>query len=152
MRSLPIAIVVFLVLAASGVVFADDLSIHLDVVGGLDAWLEGLSFSARIDGNVSLVGDVLHDDGVVWISATGSILGAGFHNLLELMTKGWVLITALGQKDGEAAVVLRSLLYYSSQDSIPLRAGVLFEGVHHTVIQIGKSVSVYENHEECPAL
>ena len=142
-KFLPIVIVILLVLAASGDVIAEDLSIHLDVGGGLDAWLDALSFCATIDGNVNLVGDVPCEDGMIWISATGSIIGTGFYNLLELMTTGWVLMTAIGRTEGEDVVVFRSLLYASSQSSIPLRAGDLFEGVHHTVIQIGKSVSVY---------
>ena len=123
---------------------AGDLSIHLEVGGGLDAWLAGLSFSAAIDGSVDLVGDVPCEDGVVWISATGSLVGIGCHSFLELMTTGWILITASGRTAEEEEVVFRSLLYASHHSLVPLQAGDSFEGVHHTVLQIGDAIAVYE--------
>jgi hypothetical protein len=123
---------------------AGDLSIHLEVGGGLDAWLTGLSFSAAIDGSVDLVGDIPCDDGMVWISATGGLVGIGCHSFLELTTTGWLLMTASGRTTDEKEVVFRSLLYASHQSLVPLQAGDSFKGVHHTVIQIGDAIAVYE--------
>lgn len=122
---------------------AGNLALHLQVDGGLDARLDGLLFSATIDGNLDLVGDVPCDDGVVWISAMGSITGIGFYSFLELMTNGWILLTAEGITDRGDVVVFRSLLYASRQSLVPLKAGDLFEGVHHTMIQVGGATDVY---------
>jgi len=130
-----------MVLSAS--LFAGSLSIQLDVGGGLDVWLDGLLFSASIDGDVDLVGDVPFEDDMVWISATGSVTGIGFYSPLELVTGGWILMTAVGQADGGESVIFRSLLYASRHSLVPLQAGDLFEGIHHTVIQIRGVADVY---------
>lgn len=135
--------VMWFLMAVSGFTVAGDLSIHLDVIGGIDAWLDGLSFSATIDGDVELGGDVPREDDMVWISATGSITGKGFYNPLELMTGGWILMTAVGQTGSGESVVFRSLLYTSRHSLVPLQAGDLFESIHHTVIQIGSVADVY---------
>ncbi|MCK5584933.1 hypothetical protein KAJ02_02565, partial [Candidatus Bipolaricaulota bacterium] len=130
-----IAVMCFLMVMSSSL-FAGSLSIQLDVGGGLDVWLDGLLFSATIDGDVDLVGDVPFEDDMVWISATGSVTGIGFYNPLELMTSGWILMTAVGKTDGGESVIFRSLLYASRHSLVPLQAGALFEGIHHTVIQV----------------
>jgi hypothetical protein len=118
------------------------MTLHAD--GGLDAWIDGFAFSAAIDGSVDLVGDVPCDDGMVWISATGSLVGIGCHSFLELTTTGWILMTASGRTAEEEEVVFRSLLYISHQSLVPLQAGGVFMGVHHTVIQVGDAIAVYE--------
>jgi len=131
------------VLVASVPTIAESLSINLDVDGGLDAQLHGLMFSATIEGEVDLVGKVPCNDSIIWLPATGSIVGVGYYSILELVTRGWFLMTVSGQTEGGESVILRSLLFASRQRLVPLPAGDLFEGVHHTVIQIGESADVY---------
>ena len=131
------------VLVASVPTVAESLSINIDVDGDLDAQLHGLMFSATIEGDVDLVGNVPCDEDMIWFSAAGSIFGVGFYSLLELTTNGWILMKVYGSTADERAIDIRSLLYSSRQNVIPLKAGDLFEGVHHTVIQIGESADVY---------
>lgn len=142
-RFLLIVIAILVALATSVPMVAESLSINLDVNGGIDAWLHGLEILASIQGEVALVGDVMCDEGIVWLSATGIITGAGFYSILELMTRGWILMAAAGQTNRGESIVLRSLLYAAWQNLIPLQVGDLFKGVHHTVIQIGEFLEVY---------
>ena len=138
-----IIVVMGVLIAVSVSLSAGDLVLKLHVDGGLDVWLQQLAFSAAIDGCVDVSGNVSCDGGMLWLLATGRALGVGYYNPLELMTRGWVLLEATGRADGGDRIVIRSLLYASQQSLVPLQAGDSFEGVHHTVVQIGDLVTVY---------
>jgi len=122
---------------------AENLSINLDVVGRLDAQFHGLEISATITGDIGLVGNIPYGESAAWFSADGSVNGVGFRSILTLISKGWILMTAVGHTADGEPIDIRSLLYALRQSLIPLKAGDLFEGVHHTVIQIGESINVY---------
>ena len=134
--------VIFLVLAVARCAIAENLSINLDVAGILDAQFHGLEISATIEGEIGLVGDIPHGESKVWFSADGSVNGVGFRDILTLINKGWILLSATGKAADGEPIDIRSLLYALRQSLIPLKAGDLLEGVHHTVIQIGESVAV----------
>ncbi|MEE8594035.1 MAG: hypothetical protein V3T03_07910 [Candidatus Bipolaricaulota bacterium] len=135
--------VILPVLAVTCCAIAENLSINLDVAGSLDAQFRGLDITATIVGEIGLVGDIPHGESAVWLSTEGSIDGVGHRSILTLISKGWILMTAAGQTADGESIDIRSLLYAVRQSLIPLKAGDLFEGVHHTVIQIGESVAVY---------
>lgn len=135
--------VILLVLAVACCVMAENLSINLDVVGRLDAQFHGLEISATITGDIGLVGNIPYGESAAWFSADGSVNGVGFRSILTLISKGWILMTAVGHTADGEPIDIRSLLYALRQSLIPLKAGDLFEGVHHTVIQIGESINVY---------
>lgn len=137
------AVVILLVLAVACCVMAENLSINLDVVGSLDAQFHGLEISATIAGDIDLVGNIPYGESAVWFSADGSVNGVGFRDILTLISKGWILLSATGETADGEPIDIRSLLYALRQSLIPLKAGDLFEGVHHTVIQTGESVAVY---------
>ena len=142
-RSLTIAVAMFLVLATSIPIVAEDLFINIDADGNLDAQLHGLEISATITGDVGIVGYIPYGESTVWFSTEGSANGVGFRSILTLTSKGWILLSATGETPDEESIDMRSLLYAMRQSLIPLKAGDLFEGVHHTVIRIGESVNVY---------
>ena len=142
-RSLTIAVAMFLVLATSIPMLADDLFINIDANGNVDAQLHGLEISATITGDVDIVGYISHGESTVWFSTEGSVNGVGFRSILTLISKGWILLSTTGQTANEEPIGIRSLLYAVRQSLIPLKANDLFEGVHHTVILIGESVNVY---------
>jgi hypothetical protein len=60
-----------------------------------------------------------------------------------LISKGWIVLSATGQTAYGQPINIRSLFYALHQGLLPLQSGDLFEGVHHTVIQIGEFVEVY---------
>ncbi len=135
--------VILLVLAVACCAMAENLFINIDVAGSLDAQFHGLEISATIEGKVGLVGDISHGESTVWFSTEGSVNGVGFRSILTLISKGWILMTAAGQTADGEAIDIRSLLYAVRQSLIPLKAGDLLGGVHHTVIQIGEFADVY---------
>lgn len=135
--------VILLILTVARCVMAEDLSINLDVAGNLDAQFHGLEISATLTGEVGLVGDLPYEESTVWFSTEGSINGVGHRSILTLINKGWILMTAAGHAADGEPIDIRSLLYALRESLIPLKAGDLFEGVHHTVIQIGESIDVY---------
>ncbi|MFC2105483.1 hypothetical protein ACFLS0_01880 [Candidatus Bipolaricaulota bacterium] len=135
--------VILLILTVVHCTMAENLSINLDVAGNLDAQFHGLEISATIAGEVSLVGDIPHERSTIWFSAAGAIDGMGFRSILTLINKGWFLLSATGKTADGEPIDIRSLLYALRESLIPLKAGDLFEGVHHSVIQIGESINVY---------
>ena len=134
---------ILLILVVAHCAMAENLSINLDVAGSLDAQFHGLEISATIAGEVSLVGDIPYERSTIWFSAAGTIDGMGFRSILTLINKGWILLSATGKTADGEPIDIRSMLYALRQSLIPLKAGDLFEGVHHTVIQIGESINVY---------
>ena len=135
--------VILLILAVAHCAMAENLFINIDVAGSLDARFHGLELFATITGDVGLVGDISHGESTAWFSTEGSVNGVGFRSILTLISKGWILLSATGQTANKESIDIRSLLYAVRQSLIPLKAGDLFEGVHHTVIRIGGSVAVY---------
>jgi len=133
----------FLFLTISVSAVAKTLSINIDASGNIDAKFHGLKISASIVGDAGLVGDISYGESTVWFSAEGSAYGEGFHDILVLTSKGWIVLSATGQTADGEAIVIRALLYALRQSVIPLKADDLFEGVHHTVIQINESINVY---------
>jgi len=133
----------FFVLTTSVPTVAENLFINIDVDGSLDAQIHDLEISATIAGSVGLVGDIPHGESTVWFSTEGSVDGVGFRSILTLISKGWILMTAAGETAAGESLDIRSLLYAMRQSLIPLKAGDLLEGVHHTVVRIGESVNVY---------
>ena len=135
--------VLIIAIAVTHLAATQNLSINLDASGGLDAQFYGLEISASITGDVSVVGDVPCAAGSVWFSSEGRAYGVGFRSILSLISKGWILFSATGRTADEETILVRSLIYANRQSLIPLQAGDLFEGVHHTVIRIGGAVAVY---------
>ena len=133
----------FLVLATSVSTVAENLFVNIDASGSLDAMFHGLKISATITGDVGLSGDIPYGESTVWFSAEGNAYGVGFRDILVLTSKGWIVLSATGQTADGEPVVIRTLLYTQRQSLIPLKADDLFEGVHHTVIQINESVNAY---------
>lgn len=135
--------VILLILAVAHCAMAENLFINIDVAGSLDARFRGLEISATITGDVGLVGNISRGEFTAWFSTEGSVNGVGFRSILTLISKGWILLSATGQTANEESIDIRSLLYALRQSLIPLKAGDLFEGVHHTVVRTGGSVAVY---------
>ena len=142
-RSLTIAVAMFLVLTTSVSTVAENLFVNIDASGILDAMFHGLKISATITGDVGLSGDIPYGESTVWFSAEGSAYGVGFRDILVSTSKGWIVLSATGQTADGEPIVIRTLLYTLRQSLIPLKADDLFEGVHHTVIQINESVNAY---------
>ena len=138
-----LATAILLMLAVAPCAIANILSINIDASGNIDAKFHGLKISASIVGDAGLVGDISYRESTVWFSAEGSAYGEGFYDILVLTSMGWIVLSATGQTvDGEP-IIIRTLLYALRQGVIPLKAGDLFEGVHHTVIQINESINIY---------
>ena len=83
--------------------------------------MNGLNFLVTIDGEVSFTGCVTNSESTVWISARGSLTGTGFYSILDLTTRGWILMTAAGKAEEGEVVVLRFLLYDSRQSLVLLQ-------------------------------
>ncbi|MFC2078413.1 hypothetical protein ACFLSZ_00365 [Candidatus Bipolaricaulota bacterium] len=142
-RSRMSAVAMLFFLLTSPCVVAADLFINIDAAGSLDARFHGLDILATIAGEGALVGDVSRGGSSIWLSASGVVAGVGHRNILSLVTKGWIVMSAFGATEDSEPVTIRCLLYASRQRLIPLQADDLIEGVHHTVIQVGESISVY---------
>ena len=135
--------VILLILTVAHCTMAENLFINIDALGSLDAMFHGLNISATLTGDVGLSGDIPYGESTVWFSAEGSAYGVGFRDILVFTSKGWIVLSATGQTADGEPIVIRTLLYTLRQSLIPLKADDLFEGVHHTVIQINESVNAY---------
>ena len=138
-----LGLLIAILLFVGGVGWGTPLSLHLDAVGGLDAKLVGLAFSATLEGEGLLDGTAPCSDGVVCLTATSDVTGLGVYDILNLETKAWILALASGVTSTGHAFSIRSLAYISRQDAVPLKIGDLFEGMHQTVIRIGDVVEIY---------
>ncbi|TFH11219.1 MAG: hypothetical protein E4H08_01865 [Candidatus Atribacteria bacterium] len=132
-----------LVFAVTGVAASDDLSLDLDASGFLDARLCGLAFSATIEGEGFVAGTADCGDEQISLASESTVYGVGFYNILSQGAKAWLLSVASGMSSDEQDFSVRSLAFIARQTLTPLKSGDIFEGVHHTVIQMGGMVHIY---------
>jgi hypothetical protein len=133
-------VVLFVVAGATA---SEDLSFDLDASGVLGARLHGFAFCATIEGEGLVSGTVPCGVDQVYLASTSTVTGVGFYNLLDLGAKAWLLSETSGTTQDQVGFSIRSLAYITRQTLTPLKAGDIFEGVHHTAIQIGDTLDIY---------
>jgi hypothetical protein len=82
-RSPAIAGAIFIVLAISIAIVAENLSISINAEGSLDAQFHGLEILATIKGEVSFVGDIPYGKSTINFSADGNVSGVAFSSILN---------------------------------------------------------------------